>query len=83
MIHFSPSATPSRNAGTDLAIAQDLGRERMATSIVINGTKIFTSGANDADYIWLAARTDPEGKKHRGITIFIVDTNAAGLQCIR
>jgi alkylation response protein AidB-like acyl-CoA dehydrogenase len=45
---------------------------------VINGQKMFTSGAAYADYIWLAARTDPDAKKHKGISIFIVPTSAAG-----
>src|ERR1700722_13576237 len=39
---------------------------------VINGQKMFISGAAYADYIWLAARTDPNAKKHKGISIFIV-----------
>jgi alkylation response protein AidB-like acyl-CoA dehydrogenase len=75
-IHFAIGYTEPE-AGTDLA--------SLATSAVkegaeyrINGTKIFTSGANDADYIWLAARTNSEGKKHHGITIFVVDTNDPG-----
>ncbi|WP_006245749.1 acyl-CoA dehydrogenase family protein [Mycolicibacterium tusciae] len=45
---------------------------------VINGAKMFTSGAAYADYIWLAARTDPTVKKHKGITIFIVPTSSPG-----
>jgi alkylation response protein AidB-like acyl-CoA dehydrogenase len=47
---------------------------------VINGSKIFTSGAEDCEYIWLAARTDTEAPKHRGISIFIVDTTTPGLK---
>ena len=46
---------------------------------VINGNKIFTSGANDADWVWLACRTDPEAKKHQGISMILVPTDAAGL----
>ena len=38
---------------------------------MINGNKIFTSGADQADYIWLAARTDPDAPKHKGISIFL------------
>ena len=34
---------------------------------IINGAKMFTSGAAYADYIWLAVRTDPGVKKHKGI----------------
>ena len=45
---------------------------------VINGQKMFTSGAGYADYIWLAARTDPNAKKHKGISIFIVPTSSPG-----
>jgi 3-oxocholest-4-en-26-oyl-CoA dehydrogenase alpha subunit len=45
---------------------------------VINGQKMFTSGAAYADYVWLAARTDPDAKKHKGISIFIVPTSSAG-----
>ena len=45
---------------------------------VINGNKVFTSGANQADYVWLACRTDPEAPKHKGISIIIVPTTAPG-----
>jgi 3-oxocholest-4-en-26-oyl-CoA dehydrogenase alpha subunit len=75
-IHFAIGYTEP-DAGTDLA-ALKTAAVRDGDEWVINGTKIFTSGANDADYIWLAARTDPEAPKHRGITIFIVDTKTPG-----
>ena len=45
---------------------------------VINGNKVFTSGANQADFVWLACRTDAEAPKHKGISIIIVPTNAPG-----
>src|SRR5690606_23201388 len=45
---------------------------------VINGQKIFTSLAGYADYVWLAARTDPDAPKHKGITIFVVPTDTPG-----
>ena len=48
----------------------------------INGTKIFTSLATDADYVWLAVRTDPEVKKHKGISIIIVPTDVPGFKCV-
>jgi hypothetical protein len=75
-VHFAIGYTEPE-AGTDLA-ALKTSAVQDGDDWVINGTKIFTSGANDADYIWLAARTDPEAKKHRGITIFIVDTKLPG-----
>ncbi|MFF2007818.1 acyl-CoA dehydrogenase family protein [Streptomyces sp. NPDC058195] len=45
---------------------------------VIDGQKIFTSNAQNADWIWLACRTDPEAPKHRGISIVLVPTDAPG-----
>ncbi len=48
---------------------------------VITGNKVFTSGANQADYIWLACRTDPDAPKHRGISIIIVPTSSPGYHC--
>ncbi|MCS5637162.1 MAG: acyl-CoA dehydrogenase family protein [Myxococcota bacterium] len=74
--HFAIGYTEP-DAGTDLASLKTSAVQD-GQEWVINGTKIFTSGADDADYIWLAARTDPDVKKHRGITIFIVDTKLPG-----
>ena len=47
---------------------------------VINGQKIFTSLASDADYFWLAVRTNPEVKKHKGISMIIVPMDTPGHQ---
>ncbi|MGW5736583.1 MULTISPECIES: acyl-CoA dehydrogenase family protein [Streptomyces] len=49
-----------------------------AGSWVIDGQKIFTSNAQNADWIWLACRTDPEAPKHQGISIILVPTDAPG-----
>jgi len=67
-------------AGTDLA-ALKTSAVREGDEYVINGTKIFTSGAGDADFVWLAVRTDPDAPKHKGITILIVPTSAPGFSC--
>lgn len=64
-------------AGSDLASLRTTA-VRDGDDYVINGSKMFTSGAEFADYIWLAARTDPDAKKHKGITLFIVPTSAPG-----
>lgn len=64
-------------AGTDLA-ALTTSAAKDGEHWVVNGTKVFTSGAEGADYIWLAVRTDPDAKKHKGITMFIVDTTLDG-----
>ena len=74
--HFAIGYTEPE-AGTDLASLKTRA-VRDGEHFVIDGTKIFTSGANDADYIWLATRTDPEAPKHKGITVFIVDTQLEG-----
>lgn len=67
-------------AGTDLA-ALGTRAERDGDEFVINGQKMWTSLASDADYIWLATRTNPEVKKHKGISLFIVDMrHTAGIR---
>jgi len=68
------------SAGTDLASLRTTGRLDGA-EWVINGSKIFTSGANQADYIWLACRTEPDADKHAGLSIIMVPTDSAGFRC--
>ena len=45
---------------------------------VVNGAKVFTSGADQSQYIWLAVRTDPDVPKHKGISILCVPTASPG-----
>ena len=66
-------------AGTDLASLRTRA-VRDGEEYVINGAKIFTSGADQADYIWLACRTDPEVPKHKGISILCVPTTSPGFE---
>ena len=67
------------NAGTDLAsLASTAVRE--GDEYIINGQKAFTSCAHFADYIWLAARTDPNVKKHKGISLFLLDIDTPGIE---
>lgn len=75
-IHFAIGYTEPE-AGTDLASLRT-SAVRAGDTYVVNGQKIFTTGAHDADYIWLACRTDPEAAKHKGISILIVDTTDPG-----
>ncbi|WP_084959410.1 acyl-CoA dehydrogenase family protein [Thermoactinospora rubra] len=62
-------------AGTDLAALKTTA-VLDGDHYVVNGQKIFTSGAHYADYVWLAARTGPD--RHRGITMMIVDCRDPG-----
>ncbi len=66
-------------AGTDLAALRTRA-VRDGDEYVINGAKVFTSGADDADWVWLACRTDPEAKPHAGISLILVPTDAPGFK---
>ncbi|WP_409239686.1 acyl-CoA dehydrogenase family protein [Streptomyces sp. PA5.6] len=65
------------SAGTDLAALRTRA-VRDGDEWVIDGQKIFTSNAQNADWIWLACRTDPDAPKHQGISILLVPTDAPG-----
>jgi len=77
-VHFSIGYSEP-DAGTDLA-ALRTSAVFDGDEWVINGSKLWTSLVQDADYVWLAARTDPEARKHRGISIFIVPTSVPGFR---
>lgn len=64
-------------AGTDLASLSTTA-VRDGDEWVINGQKMWTSLAQYADYIWLAARTNPDAPKHKGLSVFIVPTTVKG-----
>ncbi|MEE8470350.1 MAG: acyl-CoA dehydrogenase family protein [Dehalococcoidia bacterium] len=67
------------NAGSDLAACQT-SAVLDGDEYVINGQKLFTSFAGKADYIWMTVRTDPNApKKHRGLSMFIVDMKTPGV----
>ncbi len=75
-IHFAIGYTEPE-AGTDLASLRT-SAVRDGDHYIVNGQKIFTTGAHQAQYIWLACRTDPSAPKHKGISILIVDTKDPG-----
>ena len=66
------------SAGTDLASLQTRAVAD-GDDYVINGQKIFTSAAHYSSHIWLAARTDPNEPKHRGVSIIIVPMDTPGI----
>ena len=65
-------------AGSDVAGLQARAVET-EDGWLLNGQKVWTSGAHYCDYGLVIARTDPDQPKHRGITMFIVDMNAEGV----
>jgi alkylation response protein AidB-like acyl-CoA dehydrogenase len=77
-IHFCIGYTEP-DSGTDLASLRTRA-DRDGDEYVINGQKIFTSLATDADYVWLAVRTDQNVKKHKGISMIIVPTSTPGFK---
>ncbi|WP_436535444.1 acyl-CoA dehydrogenase family protein [Actinoplanes sp. HUAS TT8] len=75
-IHFAIGYTEPE-AGTDLAALRTRA-VRDDDGYLVNGQKMFTTGAHDADYLWLACRTDPDAPRHKGLSILIVDTSDPG-----
>ena len=66
------------DAGSDVAAIRTTGRPRRRR-LVVTGTKIWTSGAADADWCYLIARTDPEAPPHAGLSELIVDLSSPGV----
>jgi alkylation response protein AidB-like acyl-CoA dehydrogenase len=66
-------------SGSDLASLRTRA-VRDGDDYVINGRKVFTSGAESSEYCWLAARTDSESPKHAGISVFILPMHSPGVQ---
>ncbi|MPZ52063.1 MAG: acyl-CoA dehydrogenase [Acidimicrobiia bacterium] len=66
------------DAGSDAA-SISLSAVEDGDDYVLNGQKVFTSGFKASDLVVVATRTSAEGKKHHGITNFVVDTDSDGL----
>jgi hypothetical protein len=66
------------NAGTDLASLGIRG-VKDGSDYIINGSKMFSTGAHFARYHWLAVRTNPELPKHKGVSMIIGDLQAPGV----
>ncbi|ONH27122.1 acyl-CoA dehydrogenase family protein [Pseudofrankia asymbiotica] len=75
-LHFSIGYSEP-GAGTDLASLRTRA-DRDGDGWVINGQKMWTSVIQVADYVWLAARTDPDLPRHRGLSVFCVPVDTPG-----
>jgi alkylation response protein AidB-like acyl-CoA dehydrogenase len=75
-VHFAIGYSEP-DAGTDLASLRTTAK-RDGDHYIVNGQKMWTTGGHQADYVWLAVRTDTDAPKHRGISILIVDTTDPG-----
>ncbi|MEU2031725.1 acyl-CoA dehydrogenase family protein [Nocardia amamiensis] len=76
-IHFAIGYSEPE-AGTDLASLRTSAVRDESGDWIVNGQKVFTTGAHEADYVWLACRTGTAESRHRGITILIADTTDPG-----
>jgi len=65
-------------AGSDVAAVRTFAQED-GDYFIINGQKIWTTHAHNADYIWLLAVTDPEGPKYKNLSEIIVDMKTPGV----
>ena len=66
-------------AGSDL-VALRTRAEKIDNQYVINGSKIWTSYCNHADFIFLLVRTDPSSSRHRGISVLLVPMDTEGIE---
>lgn len=67
------------DAGSDLAAVRTRAT-RDGDGWLITGQKMFTTGAQWSHYCFLLARTDPDATKHRGLTVFLVPLDTAGIE---
>jgi alkylation response protein AidB-like acyl-CoA dehydrogenase len=65
-------------AGSDLASLRT-GAVRDGDDFVVNGQKVWTSGAHDADVLLTFVRTDPNAAKHKGISALMIPTDLPGV----
>ena len=68
------------SAGSDLASLRTRA-VLQGDHFVVNGQKVWTSGAHDADFLLTFVRTDPDAPKHKGISVLVIPTDLPGVVC--
>jgi len=67
--------------GSDVATCKTRAvRDGNGSSWIINGSKMFTSNAQNARYVFLLTNTDPQGPKHKNLTMFLVPLDTPGIE---
>src|ERR1700752_2418403 len=67
--------------GSDIATCKTRAvREADGSSWVINGSKMFTTGAHNCQYVFLITNTDPDAPKHKSLTMFLVPLDSPGIE---
>lgn len=69
--------------GTDILGALKTTAEKKGDQFILNGQKVFITGAHVADYMLAVAITDPKAeKRHKGLSIFVIDTKTPGINIV-
>nr|WP_090340835.1 acyl-CoA dehydrogenase family protein [Mycolicibacterium malmesburyense]CRL70383.1 acyl-CoA dehydrogenase [Mycolicibacterium malmesburyense] len=67
--------------GSDVATCKTRAvREADGSSWIINGSKMFTTGAHNCQYVFLITNTDPDAPKHKSLTMFLVPLDSPGIE---
>lgn len=67
------------DAGSDLASLRTSARLTAQGNWVVNGRKLWCTGAQHSSHVWLLCRTDPEAPPHKGLSVLIVELSAPGI----
>ncbi|MEH7114986.1 acyl-CoA dehydrogenase family protein [Neobacillus niacini] len=81
-IKFALSVTEP-NAGSDIANIKTTAKPNGNNEYILNGSKVFSTGAHVADYLLVLAKTESSATKNRGLTMFLVDKKSPGIEVIK